>query len=69
METTLLIPAEFEVLNASVSKENIKLSLLFRSSIGYCPLCHTASRHVHSHYQRKVRDLPISGKGVEMQIC
>jgi transposase len=69
METTLLIPAEFEVLNASVSKENIKLSLLFCSPIGYCPLCHTISRHVHSHYQRKVRDFPISGKEVELQIC
>lgn len=69
METTLLIPADFEILNASVSKENIKLSLQFCSPISYCPLCHTTSRHVHSHYQRKVRDLPISGKEVELQIC
>ena len=35
METTLLIPAEFEVINASVSKENITLSLLLTSPVGY----------------------------------
>jgi transposase len=69
METTLLIPSVFEVLHTSVSKENIKLDLLFCSTVGYCPLCHTASNRVHSYYQRKVRDLPINGKKVELQIC
>lgn len=69
METTLLIPAEFEVLRASVSEDKIRLSLLFCSCIGYCPVCHAPSRHVHSHYQRTVRDLPISGKEVELQLC
>jgi transposase len=69
METTLLIPAEFEVLRASVSEDKIRLSLLFCSCIGYCPICHSPSRHVHSHYQRTVRDLPISGKEIELQLC
>jgi transposase len=69
METILLIPAEFEVLNTSVRKDNIKLRLLFCSTAGYCPLCHTASNQVHSYYQRKVRDLPICGEEVELQIC
>jgi transposase len=63
METTLLIPVDFEVLDASVSKENIRMSLLFCSTVGYCPLW-----HVHSHYQRTVRDLPISGKKVELPL-
>ena len=65
----MLIPAEFEVLNASVGEYNIRLSLLFCSNVGFCPLCHSPSRHVHSHYLRKVRDLPISGKEVELQLC
>lgn len=69
METTLLIPADFEVINALVSKENITLSLLLTSPVGCCPICHTPSRHVHSHYQRIVRDLPISGKVVSLQVC
>ena len=69
METTLLIPAEFEVLRASFSEDKISLSLLFCSCIGYCPICHSPSRHVHSHYKRIVRDLPISGKEVELQLC
>lgn len=26
-----------------------------------CPLCHRRSRHIHSHYQRRVADLPVCG--------
>lgn len=69
METPLLIPAEFEVVSTTVSAERIKISLLFTSTVGYCSLCHSPSSHVHSHYQRRIRDLPISGKEVELQLC
>lgn len=31
-----------------------------------CPLCHRRSRRVHSHYQRRVADLPVSGTPVTL---
>jgi transposase len=31
-----------------------------------CPHCHTSSTRVHSYYQRKPQDMPISGKRVQV---
>ena len=33
-----------------------------------CPLCHQPSRIVHSHYQRRVADLPCGGRAVTLLI-
>ncbi len=32
----------------------------------HCPLCHRRSRRVHSHYRRRVADLPLSGTPVTL---
>jgi transposase len=37
------------------------MQLRARRSISTCPACGTASRRVHSHYQRKLADLPWEG--------
>ncbi|CAN5836219.1 hypothetical protein BH24BAC1_BH24BAC1_40860 [soil metagenome] len=68
METTLLLPLEFEVLDTCVSEETITMWLVFTATVGYCPVCHAPSRHLHSLYQRSVRDLSISGKSVSLQL-
>lgn len=39
----------------------IEMQLRARRSISTCPACGTASRRVHSHYQRKLADLPWEG--------
>ncbi|CAN5767222.1 hypothetical protein BH24BAC1_BH24BAC1_29790 [soil metagenome] len=69
METTLLLPLECEVLDTCVSEETITMCLVFTAAVGYCPVCHAPSRHLHSLYQRSVRDLSISGKRVSLQLC
>ena len=69
METTLLVPPDFEVLTTSVTEAKVTLQLQFTASIGYCPLCHSLSTRIHSHYERKLQDLPISGKIVELRLC
>ena len=35
----------------------------------FCPVCGEASRRVHSHYVRHVRDLPFSGRGVRLRLA
>jgi transposase len=69
METTLLLPVEFAVLDTCVNEKSITMGLIFTATIGYCPVCHAPSRHLHSHYQRCVRDLSISGKQVTLALC
>src|SRR5271163_2813390 len=39
----------------------IEMQLRARRSFSTCPACGTASRRVHSHYQRKLSDLPWAG--------
>lgn len=39
----------------------IEMQLRAHRSISTCPECGTASRRVHSHYQRKLADLPWEG--------
>jgi transposase len=37
-------------------------------SVGLCPLCGTVSRRVHSRYRRRVTDLPLSGRVVQLLV-
>ncbi|WP_375049786.1 transposase family protein [Bradyrhizobium sp. 8-10B] len=37
-------------------------------SVGLCPLCGTVSRRVHSRYRRRVTDLPLSGRIVQLLV-
>jgi transposase len=69
METTLLLPVEFAVLDTCVNEESITMCLTFTATIGYCPVCHAPSRHLHSLYQRQLRDFSISGKNVTLALC
>src|ERR1700722_7142710 len=39
----------------------IEMQLRAHRSFSTCPACGTASRRVHSHYQRKLADLPWAG--------
>jgi hypothetical protein len=68
METSLLIPPEFEVLTTCVTEAKVSLQLQFSAPTGYCPLCHSLSTRIHSRYERKLQDLPISGKVVEVRL-
>jgi transposase len=69
METSLLIPPELEVLATSVTEARVSLQLQFTAPIAYCPLCSSLSTRIHSRYERKLQDLPISGKVVELRLC
>jgi transposase len=40
------------------------VSLLSTQSSSLCPLCGTAATRIHSHYQRRLTDLPSTGQPV-----
>ncbi|WP_225000390.1 ISL3 family transposase [Cesiribacter sp. SM1] len=69
METSLLIPPELEVLATSVTEAKVIFQLQFIVTTAYCPLCDSLSTRIHSRYERKLQDLPISGKVVELRLC
>lgn len=63
-----LVPAGFVVESAFYEAD--KAVITVRPSIGFglCPSCGTVSRRVRSHYRRRVRDLPLSGRMVELVV-
>lgn len=66
METCLLLPENFVFLYSTISESNVCVGVINNTSFGICPLCQKASQKVHSYYERKVQDLPISGKTVKL---
>jgi len=63
-----LVPAGFVVESAFCNADSIVITVRPLQNIGVCPSCGTVSRRVHSHYRRRVRDLPLSGRAVEIVI-
>ena len=46
--------------------DSLTLSLMLTHTEGVCPQCQNPSRRVHSTYQRRLGDLPMSGKQVKL---
>ena len=63
-----LVPAGFVVESAVCDSDTTVITVRPSQSFGLCPSCGTVSRRVHSHYRRRVRDLPLSGRTVELVI-
>ncbi|MHC2623958.1 transposase [Bradyrhizobium huanghuaihaiense] len=62
-----LVPRGFVVESAYYGV--IRRSLWFgRPGVGLCPSCGTVSRRVHSRYRRRVTDLPLSGRIVQLLV-
>lgn len=68
-EHFLTFTEEFTLRYITISEKAVTLGLMCRFPFGICPLCNKVSSRVHSYYERKVNDLPISGKIVKLHIC
>ena len=71
MEQKSLVPDAGEVVLESVKVEGRGPLLMMLRATGkqnFCPQCHRSSTRVHSHYQRKLRDLPWEGIPVRIQL-
>jgi transposase len=44
--------------------DHIQLHLATKTEIALCPFCGYPANHIHSHYGRKLADLPWTGKPV-----
>jgi transposase len=71
VEQKTLVPDAGEVVLESVKVEGRGLLLMMLRASGrqnFCPQCHRSSTRVHSHYQRKLNDLPWEGIPVRIQL-
>ncbi len=68
MNACLLLPEVFAFRYSTILGNTVELGLMSTTLFGTCPLCQRASSKVHSYYERKVQDLPISGKTVKLYI-
>src|ERR1017187_9767140 len=71
MEQATLVPNAGEAVLESVKVDGHGLLLMMLRASGeqnLCPQCHRSSTRVHSHYQRKLRDLPWEGIPVRIQL-
>ena len=63
-----LMPAGFVVESAFYEPDKAAFTVRPSSSFGLCPLCGTVSGWVHSHYRRRITDLPLSGRIVQLAL-
>jgi transposase len=63
-----LVPAGFVVVSAIHDESTTTITVRGTKNAGTCPSCGTVSRRVHSTYQRQARDLPLSGRSVQLMI-
>src|SRR6201996_7785390 len=63
-----LVPRGFVVESAYYEGDKTVIKIRASGTVGLCPLCGTVSRRVHSRYRRRVTDLPLSGRIVELLV-
>src|SRR5271163_814660 len=63
-----LVPRGFVVESACYQGDKAVIAVRASGSVGLCPSCGTASRRVHSRYRRRVTDLPLSGRIVQLLV-
>ncbi len=60
------MPRGFAVESAVYEAERTVITVRPIKSFGLCPSCGAASRRVHSRYRRRVADLPLAGRSVQL---
>src|SRR5271168_379514 len=63
-----LVPSGFVVESAFCNADKTTITVRPSGCFGLCPSCGTVSRRVHSHYRRRVTDLPLSGRSVQLVV-
>ncbi len=63
---TLPAPAELRLCYLAVNATTLTVAAATRRGSGRCPRCGTATRRIHSHYTRRLADLPWHGMAVRL---
>jgi hypothetical protein len=66
LQRSSLVPSGFVVESAYYQGNKAIITVRASGSVGLCPSCGTVSRRVHSRYRRRVTDLPLSGRIVQL---
>ena len=68
LRSSSLVPPGLVVDDVVCDGDRTSITVRGSKSFAVCPACGAISRRVHSRYRRRVGDLPISGKCVELQV-
>ena len=68
LDLSTFYPEETEIRKVSNAKSSIQLDLKSHTRSQPCPECHMVSSAYHSTYRRKLQDLPILGKSVQINL-
>jgi transposase len=68
LQRSNLVPSGFVVEGAHFEGDKAVIAVRASGSVGLCPSCGTVSRRVHSRYRRRVTDLPLSGRIVQLLV-
>lgn len=68
LQRSNLVPSGFVVERTYFEGDKVVIAVRALASVGLCPSCGTVSRRVHSRYRRRVTDLPLSGRIVELLV-
>lgn len=64
----IFFPEQLEIKDIVDTAEKMIIKLKSNSEQGVCPCCGVISKRHHGTYTRKIQDLPMMGKAVELQI-
>lgn len=62
-----IVPSGFAVVSASTAADGTTIIVRSTSGASHCPSCGTRSSLVHSHYRRRIGDLPLAGRSVKLE--
>src|SRR5689334_3732257 len=62
----LALPSGLEVTAFSRQEGMLCVSLLSTQPVSRCPVCGSPATRIHSHYQRRLADLPSAGQSVRI---
>jgi transposase len=68
LRRSCLVPPGFSVESAVYETGRTIITVCPIKSFGFCPSCGGVSRRVHSHYRRRVADLPLAGRSVQLEV-
>jgi len=68
LQRSSLVPRGFVVESAYYEGDKAVIVVRASGGVGLCPSCGTVSRRVHSRYRRRVTDLPLSGRIVQLLV-
>jgi transposase len=63
-----LVPPGFFVEAALSDGDMTTITVRSSNEVGVCPSCGAVSRRIHSRYRRRVKDLPLAGRSVQLVI-